>query len=60
MLALLVSILIAAIVIGLLYWIVTLIPLPAPMDRILQVVVVVIFVIYLLYMLLPYSQGKIH
>ena len=57
MIGLLFSILIACIVLGLLYWILTLLPLSAPFGRIAQVVIVVIFVIWLLYLLVPLAGG---
>jgi hypothetical protein len=50
---LLVTILIMCIVFGVIWWILTLIPLPAPFGRVAQVVVAVIFLIWLLYLLLP-------
>jgi hypothetical protein len=50
---LLVSVLVACIILGLLYWIFTLIPLPAPFAQIARVVIVVIFCIWLIYLLLP-------
>lgn len=53
MINLLVQLLIFAIIAGLIYWVLTVLPLPAPFGRIVQVVFLVICVIILLYMLLP-------
>jgi hypothetical protein len=55
MIVVLVHIIIALVVLGLLYWLLTLIPLPAPFPRIIQVVVIIIAVLYLLSVLLPYA-----
>ena len=41
------------IVAGLIYWVLTLIPLPAPFPKIIQVVVVVGVVLYLLSVFMP-------
>jgi hypothetical protein len=53
MISLLVTVLVLCIIFGLVWWILTLIPLPAPFSRVAQVVVAVIFCIVLIYMLLP-------
>jgi hypothetical protein len=55
MLSILVTLLIVCLIFGVVYWIISLIPLPAPFGRVAQVIVAVIFLIYLLYMLLPYA-----
>jgi hypothetical protein len=52
MITLLLQLIIVAIVLGLIYWLVTQIPFMAPFARIVQVVVVVIFVIYVIYILM--------
>ena len=52
---LLIHIVIVLVVLGLLYWLLTLIPLPEPFPRIIQVVVIVIAVLYVLSVLLPYA-----
>jgi hypothetical protein len=54
--SLLLAILIAAAVCALIYWITTIVPIPAPWDRVIRVVVAVIFVIYLLRLLLPLGR----
>ena len=55
MISVLITLLIVCIIFGVVYWIITLIPLPDPFRRIAQVIVAVIFLIYLLYLLLPYA-----
>jgi hypothetical protein len=57
MLGLLVSILVACIVFGLLFWIISLIPLPPPFGQIIRVVLVVIFAIWIIYTLLGLAGG---
>ena len=57
MLGLLVSILVACIVFSLIWWIVTVLPLPPPFAQIARVIVVVIFCLILIYMLLPLAAG---
>ena len=52
MLSLLVSILVACIIFGLIYWIITVIPLPAPFATIARVVCAVFFAVWLIYELL--------
>jgi hypothetical protein len=47
----LIEILIGAIVLGLIFWILSLIPLPDPFGRIVRVVLVVIVAIWLIYIL---------
>jgi hypothetical protein len=55
MLSLLVSILVACIVFGLIWWVLTLIPLPPPFGQVVRVVCAVIFAIWLIYTLLGIS-----
>lgn len=43
-----ISILIALIVVGLIYWLVTLLPLPAPFPLVIKVVVILILIVWLL------------
>lgn len=57
MLGLLVTILVMAIIFGLIWWIISVIPLPAPFAQIVRVVCVVIFCIWLVYLLLPLAGG---
>jgi len=49
------SILVMVIVLGLIYWIVTLLPLPEPFKQIAIVLVVVICLLYLLSLLFGYA-----
>lgn len=53
MLSILITILVMCIIFGLIWWIISVIPLPAPFARVAQVVCVVIFCIWLIYLLLP-------
>jgi len=55
----LVGILIFIFIIGLLYWIVTLLPLPAPFKTIALVVVCIIAIVYLLSALGVFAGGPI-
>ena len=61
MIALLINVIILILVFGLLYWVITLIPLPPPFAQIAQVVLVVLLVIILISFLLglvqPYGHG---
>jgi hypothetical protein len=57
MISLLVTILIMCLVFGLIWWILSLIPLPAPFGQVARVVVAVIFVIWLIYLLLGAVGG---
>jgi hypothetical protein len=57
MLSLLVTFLVLLIIFSLLWWIVTQIPLPAPIAQIARVAVVVIFCLILIYLLLPFASG---
>jgi VIT1/CCC1 family predicted Fe2+/Mn2+ transporter len=52
MLSLLLQLVIAAIVLGLVWWLVAQIPPMAPFAHIIQVVCIVIFVIYVIYILM--------
>jgi hypothetical protein len=55
MLSILVSILVVCIIFGLLWWVISLLPLAPPFGQIVRVVFAVICVIWLLYMLVPYA-----
>ena len=57
MLGLLITVLVMCIIFGLIWWIFTQIPLPAPFAQIARVVIVVIFCIWLIYLLLPLAGG---
>lgn len=57
MLSLLINLLIIAIVLGLAWWILSLIPLPPPVAQIVQVVFVVIAAIVLIWLLLGLVGG---
>lgn len=53
MISLLVTLLILALIAGLIWYVISLIPLPPPFGMVLRVVVVVVFVIILIWYLLP-------
>ena len=57
MISLLVTILVSCIIFGLIWWILSLVPLPAPFGQIARVVVAVIFAIWLIYLLLGFTGG---
>ena len=57
MISVLVTILVMCLIFGVVWWIITLIPLPAPFGRVAQVVIAVIFLIMLIYLLLPLAGG---
>jgi hypothetical protein len=57
MLGLLVTILVMCIIFGLIWWIISVIPLPPPFARIAQVVCVVLFCLWLIYLILPLAGG---
>ena len=50
------SLLVLVIVLGLCYWLLTLLPIPEPFRMIIQVIVVVICLFYLLSLLFGYAQ----
>jgi hypothetical protein len=50
------SILVMVIVLGLIYWVVTLLPLPEPFKQIAVVIVVVVCLLYLLSLLFGMAQ----
>lgn len=52
---LLIQLCILALVLGLIFWVASLIPVPDPWGRVIQAVLGVIAVIYLLRLLLPYA-----
>lgn len=60
MLSILVTILVMCIIFGLIWWIISLIPLPQPFGQIARVVIAVIFCIWLIYLLLPLANGIGH
>lgn len=53
--SLLISIVIAMLVFGVLFWIISVIPIPEPFGRIAQVVLGVVLLIWLIRLLLPLS-----
>lgn len=59
MLALLINILILCIIVGVVWWVLTQIPLPEPFSWIVRVVVVVIACIALIYMLQGLAGGSV-
>jgi hypothetical protein len=60
MLSILISILVMCLIFGLIWWIISLIPLPPPFSRVAQVVIAVIFCIWLIYLLVPYAGWSGH
>ena len=56
MISVLFSLLIMCIIFGVVYWIITLIPLPPPFKQVALVICAVIFLIRLIYMLLPMAS----
>lgn len=57
MIPLLVHVIIVLVIFAVVFWIISIVPIPHPFGRIAQVVVGVILLIYLLQMLLPYAGG---
>jgi hypothetical protein len=57
MLSLFISVLVMCIIFGLIFWILSQIPIPAPFAQIARVVCVVIFCLWLLYLLVPLASG---
>lgn len=53
MISILVTLLVLCLIFGLAFWIIGLIPLPAPFAQVAKVVLAVIFLIVIIYMLLP-------
>lgn len=51
------SLLVFVIVLGLIYWIITLLPLPDPFKKIALVIVLVVCLLYLLSILFGYMPG---
>ena len=60
MLSILITILIMCLIFGLLWWVISLIPMPAPFGQVVRVVCALIFVIWLIYLLLPMAGGLGH
>lgn len=60
MLSVLVSILVAAIIFGLIWYVLTMIPLPAPFPQVIRVICIVIFCLWLIYALLGLTGGVDH
>ena len=60
MISILISLLVMCLIFGVIWWILTLIPLPGPFLQIARVIVAVIFLIILIYMLLPMAGGFEH
>lgn len=60
MISLLITILIMCLVFGVIWWIITLVPLPAPFAQVARVVIAVIFCIWLIYLILPLAGGVGH
>jgi hypothetical protein len=60
MLEVLVTLLVMCLIFGIIWWIITLIPLPAPFAQVARVIVAVIFLIWMIYLLLPLTGGGLH
>ena len=60
MISVLITLLVMCLIFGVCWWIIGLLPLPAPFGQVVRVVVVVIFLIWLLYHLLPLAGGFGH
>ena len=60
MISILVTLLIIALIFGVAWWIIGLIPLPPPFKMIAQVVLALIFLIVLIELLLPLAGGGLH
>lgn len=59
MLQLLIYILVVMLVIGLVWWLIDFIPVPAPLNKIAKIVVIVIGAIILIYALLSLAGGGV-
>ena len=59
MISLLITLLVFILVAGILWYIITLLPLPHPFGLIAQLVLLIIFVLVLLSYLLPYAHGPV-
>ncbi len=57
MLEVLVQFVVLIIVLGLLYWVLTLLPLPEPLKQIVIMVTIIIFVLWLISVLLGYAPS---
>ena len=57
MINLLLHLLIVLVVLGAIWYIVDLLPMPSPFDRVIKIVIVVIAVIYVLYLLMSLLEG---
>jgi len=55
MISLLITILVICLIFGLIWWVISLIPIPAPFGQVARVIVAVIFCIWLIYLLLPFA-----
>ena len=60
MISFLVIVLVMCLIFGVIWWILTLIPLPAPFMQVARVIIAVIFLIWLIYLLLPMTGGSFH
>lgn len=57
MLSLMVYIVVVALIAGLLYWVVDVIPVPQPINRVVKVIIIVFAVIAIIYALLGLVDG---
>jgi hypothetical protein len=53
MISILITIIIIAVVLGLLFWALSFLPIPQPFLNIIKFAIVLVFIIWLLYLLLP-------
>lgn len=60
MIGALIHVLIVVIVLGLVWWLMTLIPLPAPFAQIAQVIIIIIAVLIIIALLWPLAGGTSH
>jgi hypothetical protein len=59
LISILFTIIIVALVIGLLFWALSFLPIPQPFLNFIKFALVLIFVIWLLYLLLPLAGGHV-
>jgi hypothetical protein len=57
MISLLITILVIALIFALIWWVLSMIPLPPPFDMVVRVVLGIIAILILVHLLLPYTNG---
>jgi hypothetical protein len=55
MISILITLLVLVLVVGVIFWILSLLPIPAPWSNIARAIIALIVLIYLISMLLPYA-----